>query len=354
MVSRVSIGDIAKAAGVSKATVSQVLRNAGRISEETRRQVTETAKALGYVYNRAAANLRVGQSSTVGIGVTSIANPFFADFVSGATDVLEAAGYFPMTVNIEDSKARQQRFATSLHENMAAGAILCAVPGSTTPMMRDWRRSVPNSVMLLRRLPMSDFDFLGVDNREGMAAATSHLIELGHTEIGFLGGLPGSVSRAERVEGWRSTLLGAGLNAADELIEPCGATIAAGSHAVQRLLQRHPSMSAMVCHQDIVAFGATIGLRKSGIEPGQDISIVGFDDISMSGDWDPPLTTISVTPRHLGAEAARLLVRRISEPGAPLQSIFIRPKLIVRSSTSRHRLIQGSHHAPVESNPSEH
>jgi LacI family transcriptional regulator len=102
---------------------------------------------------------------------------------------------------------------------------------------------------------------------------------------------------------------------------------------VTRLIARCPDLTAVVCHQDIVAFGVTIGLRKLGVEPGRAVSVVGFDDISAAADWDPGLTTMSVTPGTLGAEAARMLLRRIEEPDAPLQSIVLRPRLVQRASS---------------------
>jgi LacI family transcriptional regulator len=331
---RINIDDIAQAAGVSKATVSQVLRNAGRISPETRKQVMQVASDLGYVYNRAAANLRAGQSTTIGIGVSSLSNPFFAELVSGAAESLEQAGYFPMIVNVEDDLDRQQRFATSLRENMCAGAVLCLAPGTSPKMLADWKAAIQHSVMVLRPPRSPLFDFVGVDNAEGSAAATEHLVGLGHKAIAYIGGTSISTSREARVAGWRQAMMDASLPVADDLVEPCGATIAAGSEAVRRVLKRRPDVTAIVCHQDIVAFGVTIGLRKLHLEPGRAVSVVGFDDISMSAEWDPALTTISVTPRTLGIESARLLLRRIAEPEASLQSIFIRPRLVVRASTS--------------------
>jgi LacI family transcriptional regulator len=330
---RVNIDDIAQAAGVSKATVSQVLRNAGRISPETRRQVLQVASDLGYVYNRAAANLRAGQSTTIGIGVSSLANPFFAELVSGAAECLEQAGYFPMIVNVEDNLDRQQRFATSLRENMCAGAVLCLAPGTSSKMLDEWHNAIRHSVMVLRPPKAPLFDFVGVDNAEGSRAATQHLQSLGHKVIAYLGGTSISTSREARISGWRAAMAEAGLDVGDDLIEPCGATIAEGSQAVHRLLKRRPDVTGIICHQDIVAFGVTIGLRKMHIEPGKLVSVVGFDDISMSAEWDPALTTISVTPRTLGVESARLLLRRIAEPEASLQSLFIRPRLVVRNST---------------------
>jgi DNA-binding LacI/PurR family transcriptional regulator len=331
---RINIDDIAQAAGVSKATVSQVLRNAGRISSETRKQVMQIAADLGYVYNRAAANLRAGHSMTIGIGVSSLSNPFFAELVSGAADVLEEAGYFPMIVNVEDDLGRQQRFATTLRENMSAGAVLCLAPGSSPKLLAEWKAAIEHSVMVLRPPQAPLFDFVGVSNSEGSSSATEHLISLGHRVIAYIGGTSISTSREARIEGWRRSMIAAELSPDEGLVEPCGATIAAGSEAVRQVLKRRPDVTAIVCHQDIVAFGVTIGLRKLHLEPGKAVSVVGFDDISMSADWDPALTTVSVTPRTLGREAARLLMRRIAEPEAALQSLFIRPKLVLRDTTA--------------------
>lgn len=331
---RVRLEEVAEAAGVSKATVSQVMRKAGRISDPTRVRVLEAAERLGYVRNRAAVTLRAGRSTLVGIGVGSLANPFFADLVSGAVDVLERDGYFPMVVNLEDDLDRQQRFARSLRENAAAGAILCPAPDTPRALFDEWREARGQTVTVLRAAAGGAFDHVGVDNEAGAAIAVEHLHGLGHRTVGFLGGQQRSPSRRERLEGWRRGLLEAGCEASETLVEPCEATIAGGSLGIARLLRRRPDISAVLCHQDIVAFGATIGLRKAGIEPGRALSVVGFDDISMSRDWDPALTTVSVTPRELGGEAARLLSRRIAAPGAALQSVLIQPALMVRDSTA--------------------
>jgi LacI family transcriptional regulator len=266
--------------------------------------------------------------------VTSLTNPFYADLVSGAASVLEAAGFFPMIVNLEDNRERQPRFARWLNENMAAGCMLSLAPGTSRAAVAEWHRTAPRSVMLLRYPPGGFFDFIGVDNYEGTVAAVQHLIALGHRAIGFLGGVDGSASRAERLRGWRTAMEQVGGAAGETLTEFCGASISEGSAGVQRLMQRHPEITAIACYQDVVAFGATIGLRKLGIEPGRELSITGFDDISMAADWDPALTTISVSPRELGAEAARLLIRRIAEPAAPIKSLYIRPQLVVRDSTA--------------------
>ena len=171
-----------------------------------------------------------------------------------------------------------------------------------------------------------------MDDAVGGAEAARHLVSLGHRAIGFIGGNPGSQSREERLAGWRSALVSSGLHPDDAWIEPTESTIAAGSEGIRRLMARAP-LTAVVCHQDIVAFGVTIGLRQLGLVPGREVSVVGFDDISSAKDWDPPLTTMSVTPGTLGAEAARMLLKRIEEPEAALQSITIRPRLVPRAST---------------------
>jgi LacI family transcriptional regulator len=332
MKERMNINDVAEAAGVSRATVSQVLRGSGRISAETRRHVTKVIHEIGYVYNRAAANLRAGHSDTIGIAVDSFSNPFFAELTAGAVRVLESAGYFATLVEIADNAQRQARFLTMLRENMMAGAILSATRHLSAKTIAEWQKHAPPTVGLLRKGIAGSFDYVGVENAVGGAEATRHLIALGHRAIGFVGGNPGSQSRDERLSGWRSALAEAGIPPREDWIEPTDSTIAAGSLGIRDLLAR-TQVTAVACHQDIVAFGVTIGLRQLGLVPGRDVSVVGFDDISSAKDWDPPLTTMSVTPGSLGAEAARMLLKRVDEPDAALQSVIIRPRLVPRAST---------------------
>jgi DNA-binding LacI/PurR family transcriptional regulator len=332
---RVNIMTVANVAGVSRATVSQVLRGTGRISDETRRRVEEVMARMGYVYNRAAANLRAGQSTAIAIAVTGLENPFFAELASAAAQLLEKAGYLAAIVDTRDEPSNEARFLNMIRENMMAGAIILPTSTTTEEMSHRWLAGAPAIVGLLRRSMSADFDFVGVDNLSGMSEATAHLVRLGHRRIGFVGGQAGSQSRHERLAGWRMALSEVGIVAAEEWVEPCGASIAAGSNALNQLMTRCPDITAVVCHQDIAAFGVTIGLRKRGLEPGQSISVVGFDDISSAADWDPPLTTMSVSPGTLGAEAARMLLRRIEAPSAPLHSIVLRPRLVERASAGR-------------------
>lgn len=334
MINRANINDVASAAGVSRATVSQVLRGTGRISPETRSRVLAVMKEIGYVYNRAAANLRAGHSTTVGIAVPELTNPFFAELVAGANRVLEAAGYFATIVNTEDDPGRQARFITMLEEHRLGGSIVCPSPNAPLSAGAGGSDGLPSTVTVLRQATGGAFDYVGVDNAAGLFDATNHLIGLGHRAIGFVGGLKGSRSREERLAGWRQALDAAGIAAGADWDEPTEATIAAGSHGIARLLQRVPQLTAVVCHQDIVACGVTIGLRKRGLVPGRDLSVVGFDDIASAQEWDPPLTSMSVTPATLGGEAARMLLRRIGEPDSPMRSIILRPRLMLRGSTA--------------------
>jgi LacI family transcriptional regulator len=336
---KVNINDVADAAGVSRATVSQVLRETGRISAETRLHVLGVMQKLGYVYNRAAANLRAGSSRTIGIAITDLKNPFFAEFTSGATNVLEAAGYLSLLVDIHDDRARQQRFVTMLSENMVAGALLVPATGTKPRDVAAWLPGLPPTVALLRRSAVGALDFVGVDNRTGMAEATGHLLGLGHRAIGYVGGLAGSQSRADRRLGWRDALEEAGIAAPETWEEPCEATFAAGSAAIARLLLRVPELTAVVCHQDVVAYGVSIGLRTLGLMPGRDLSVMGFDDLESARDWDPPLSTMSVTPAALGAEAARQLLQRIADPSASLRTTILRPRVIARASTAPPRKV---------------
>ena len=141
---------------------------------------------------QAAANLRAGRSTIVGIGVPTLTNPFFADLVSGASEVLEANGYYPMLSTIEDDLGRQNQFGTTLRENAAAGAILCLAPGTTQAHLQEWKAAREPCVAVLRPPVPGMLDFVGVDNEAGTHLATHHLVNAGHRAIGYLGGLDSS------------------------------------------------------------------------------------------------------------------------------------------------------------------
>ena len=330
---RATIGDVARHAGVSRATVSQVLGKVGRISPSTRGNVLRAMAEIGYVYNEGAADLRRGTSRTVGLLIHDIANPFYAEMTAGLTAVLEKQGFLVYLANSAESAERQDRFLNSFRQRDVAGCILCPArftPEATLDRLAAWQ--LP-TVVSVRDIPQSRFDFIGVDNFGGTRAAAAHLIDAGHISLAFLGGAEDSISRAERLAGFRAAMAARSLPVAPGMVISCAATLEAGCGETLRLLRQYPETTAIVCYHDVVALGALIGLQRVGRRHRDRVAVAGFDDIEASRLWSPTLTTVSITPRQLGEAAGEALLTRMTDPEAPPVVSRLPTRLVVRESS---------------------
>ena len=330
---RATIDDVARHAAVSRATVSQVLGQVGRISPATRDHVLSAMAEIGYVYNESAAHLRRGTSRTVGLLVHDIANPFYAEMTAGVTALLEREGLLVYLANSAESIERQERFLNSFRQRDVAGLILCPArqtPAGTLDRLAAWR--LP-TVVSVRHLDQGDFDFVGVDNLGGTREATRHLIAAGHTAIAFVGGAEVSTSRGERLQGFREAMHHAGLPVLNGAEMACAATLEAGSEAALWLLAQREEITAFVCYHDVVALGVLIGLQRVTPARARGIAVTGFDDIEAARLWSPSLTTVSITPRNLGEAAGQALLERMASPNLPPRLIRLPTTLVVREST---------------------
>ncbi|NUU66173.1 LacI family DNA-binding transcriptional regulator [Enterobacteriaceae bacterium BIT-l23] len=328
----VTLAQVAERAGVSTATVSMVLRNRGRISQATRERVLKALDDSGYVYNQTAANLRNRTSNQVGLLLHDITNPFYGEMTAGLGHEMERHDLLLFLANSEESCERQQKFVDSLMRNSACGMVLCAAR-ETPRLFFDAlkHRNVP-TIVVVRPLSDPDFDFVGTDNFLGTQMATTHLLNLGHRHIAFIGGSLGSGTRAQRIGGFTSTLLENGISPTPEWIATTRANQLDGARVAETLLSRYPEITAAVCYQDIVALGVMQALRKTGREPGRDFALVGFDDISEAALIQPALTTVSVAAREIGRKAGELLYSRIQGNDEPPKRIILPPSLVVRGS----------------------
>ena len=334
---RITLNDIARACGVSRATVSLVLRGSPLVHADTRRLVEAEMQRQGYVYNRAAANLRQRVSSAVALVINDLSNPFFAEFAAGVDEALGAKGYVTLLGCSNESPARQRQVLGSLMEHHPAGIILSPAEAS---MASDVALAIGRHTPLLvfnRQLtgdpePGFEYDFLGLDNRAGARAATARLIALGHRRIAFYGGHAGSSSCRERRIGYQEALLGAGIAPEERwLIETAPTRLEANAHA-DALLALEPVPTAAVCYNDAVALGLMLGLVRLGRRPGEDFAVTGFDDIPEAAVGIPPLTTVSAAPRERGRQAAELLLQRAASPAIPGRSVIAPVHLTERDS----------------------
>jgi LacI family transcriptional regulator len=328
---RPTVKDIARHAGVSPATVSLVLRDSPLVADATRAGVRSSIDSLGYVYHRAAANLRTRLTHTVGLIICEITNPFYAELAAGIDDALDQAGWVAFVANTAESPARQSRFIARMREHRVDGILLTPAEGTSADVVNGLRRQGVPVVQMLRRVGGQSADYVSADFRLGMTLAAEHLIRLGHRRIAFVGGARRVSPARDRTEAFRETLPRFGLPAG--AIIDCLPTREEGAAAVGRLFQNNSDApTAVLCHNDLCALGVMLGLADLGLTPGRDVAVIGFDNIPEGAMHRPALTTVAIGARQLGEEAARLLLRRVRSPESPPESIILPPKLIVRSS----------------------
>jgi LacI family transcriptional regulator len=336
---RPTVKDIARHAGVSPATVSLVLRDSPLVADATRAEVRSSIDSLGYVYDRAAANLRTRLTHTVGLIICEITNPFYAELAAGIDDALDQAGWVAFVANTAESPARQSRFIARMREHRVDGILLTPAEDTSPEVVDGLRRQGVPVVQMLRRVGGQGADYVSADFWLGMTLAAEHLIRLGHQRIAFVGGARRVSPAKDRTEAFRETLPRFGLPVGT--IINCLPTREEGAAAVGKLFQEKSNApTAVLCHNDLCALGVMLGLVDLGLTPGRDVAVIGFDNISEGAMHRPALTTVAIGARQLGEEAARLLLRRIKSPEGSPESIILPPKLIIRSSCGAGAAVQ--------------
>ncbi|MGD8172813.1 LacI family DNA-binding transcriptional regulator [Vibrio sp. TRT 21S02] len=329
---KATIAHVAKHCQVSTATVSMVLTNKGRISEPTRERVLKAVEELGYVYNQAAANLRHKRSNLVGLVTPDITNPFYSELIAGLSHFLEERNSMLFLANSEESVERQDKFIDSLLSQNAGGVVICPAVDTDINYLNTVKgRGLP-VVLAVRPLGDDLFDFVGTNNFMGLQLATEHLIQLGHTHIGFIGGLEGSKTRSHRLGGYLSKLMEHGIPFRESYVRSCSASRTEGAKITQELLEQHPEITAVIGYQDIVAFGVMRAIKAIGKQVGKDIAVVGFDDVPEAADSMPALTTISVSAKQIGRVAGELILARMEGDKQTVKSTIFPPKLKIRES----------------------
>ncbi|WP_171102476.1 LacI family DNA-binding transcriptional regulator [Ruegeria sp. HKCCD7255] len=331
MAEKPKLETVAKKAGVSIATASQVMRGTGRISDKTRTKVLEIARVLNYVPDGRAASMRSGESREIGFTIHQIANPFNAEVISGVSDLLETEGFLVSVLDSQDDPKRQRNQLETFIRGSRGGLLW--VPARNTPLstLELLRTHRTPTVSFLRRGDTSEFDHVGIKNFEATQTATRHLLALEHKKIAFLGGIADVEVRNQRIAGYRSVLEAHGLN--HPVIWECPDNKLSGMKAMAGLKEAHPEVTSVVCNGDMIAIGACLALVRMGLTPGKDVSVIGFDDIQDAAVSAPPLTTMAVSPYNLGQQLAQVLLERIREPKRPVSSHEVSAKLVVRETT---------------------
>lgn len=293
-------------------------------------------RTLGYTYNRSAANLRRRTSEAVGLIINDIRNPFFAEMVSGTQQVFDERGLLIYLVESGNDLGRQERLLQSLIEHGIGGVIVCAATDTNTNT-EFVRRLIDLNLkvcLVVRRLDAPVFDFVGADNYEAARLATTHLLDLGHRRIAFLGGEARNPVQIDRLAGYFSALCSRGIPFDPDLCTD-GASDRSATFDVVHILENPQRPTAALAHNDRFAINAMAALRERAIEPGRDFSLVGFDGTPSAEVCYPSLTTVSLHPFEIGRQAATYVFERIKDPTRPPQFTNLRPTLVKRMSTQK-------------------
>lgn len=334
----VTIDEVARHAGVSKATVSRVLNGVdGHVSKATIESVRSAIDELGYIPNRLAANLKQNRSMTVGLVVADVTNPFYATAALGVEETLSEMGYSVILANTRNELANEIRQMRVFLENRVDGLII-ATPfrGGTDDVQRAIERGT-RVVMINSALEGTDADSVVVDNEGGAFAATRHLLTSGHRRIGLVAGPASTSSGADRTAGFAKAHHEAGCEVDPSLIHEGDFTKAGGATSTQRLLQQAPRPTALIAANNQMAVGALGVIRKLGIAIPGELSFISFDDLDWYELATPQITAVAQPAYETGVAAAQLLLGRLSGPDGAPRVVRLGTELVLRGSTANAR-----------------
>ena len=327
---RPTVEDVAREAGVSASTVSRALHTRGYASPDVRERVRAAAERIGYVLNHNARNLRSRTSTSIGVLISDLRNPFYADLAAGIEEVLRAEGHQMVLVNDNGDPAEEMRAAETLVAMRVPGVIVTPVTAGFPKMLQD------NGVHVVcadREFSRQGADVVLSDNKTGARELTEHLIALGHTRIGLLIDETKWSTGAGRLAGFRAAHTAAGLEVDDELIAYTSFDAEAARRTTSALLNAHP-VTALVSANNVLAQGALAELKDRRLKIPQRISLAGYDDVPWMSLVQPALTTVDQHTVEIGRACARLLLARIRDELPPRRRIVrVPPRLVVRGST---------------------
>jgi LacI family transcriptional regulator len=330
----VTLRDVAAAARVHVATASRALdaETAHPVSPETRARVQQVAEELGYRHHMMARGLRRGFSSTVGVVVADLGNPYTAPVLRGLQTSLEQADYMALITESQDESATLDRAVGHLLARQVDGLVLLAVRAADLDRVHGWTSRVP-VVLAVRSLPGSGVPAVTHDDLGGARLAAGHLAELGHRRVVQLPGPLDMSPFLDRHGSFADAAAGLGLQtwAVEAASRP---VFDEGRRLMSLALAGRRRFTAVFAHNDAMAMGAVRALREAGLDCPRDVSVVGYNDVPMADCLDPPLTTIRLDGREVGRQAGEAVLAAIRDLPLPKHPP-IPAELVTRSSATR-------------------
>ena len=330
-----TITDVARAAGVSVATVSRALRGLDRVNPETRARVRRVAAELEYVASPTAASLASGRTRVVGVVAPFLTRWFFSTLISGIEKTLRSYGHHVLLFDLEDeSFDRRMRLTQSMLWKRVDGVIVLNIPMDEQEQALIDRLDLP--VVTVGNV-VGTWPCVRIDDRAAMTLATEHVLDLGHTEVAYVGAVPTQSAHLQTPQDRRTAFLDAlaarGLSCPDAWVIESDWTATGARRDAHDLLTGERRPTAVVAASDEMAFGVMALARRLGLEVPRDLSVVGIDDHELADVLD--LTTVRQDVDALGRRAGRILIHRLLDDGSPLPPDTLFPvELVVRASTA--------------------
>ena len=340
---RLTIRDVAQAAHVSIATVSRALNSSDYpMNASLKERVQNIAAELGYHPNLAAQLLRNDRSREVGLIIPNISNPFYLQALNGINAVVSEKDYMFILCNTERSPQKEQEYLKQLYQRQALGAIISSIDTSPDTINQYVEKGM-KIVLLDQQISGAKCPVISFDSRGSGKLAVKYLLKLGHERIAFATTPLSRWTRQEIYTGYRDALTAAGKTVDESYLfiaDPSEATygndveLSAGAFIANKFIESRCDATAIVCINDMVAFGVIQTLLQNGIRIPADVSVIGFDDIPFAGVYTPSLTTIRYPSEQAGRLAAMMLVDSISNnKGLDALEMHLTPQLVIRQTT---------------------
>jgi LacI family transcriptional regulator len=334
--SKLTMDDVARAARVSKQTVSAVINNKSGISEKTRIRVRQIIARLDYQPNLLAGSLRAQRSLTVGVVIPSITNPFYPELVRGIEDEAQRQGYSVFLCNADENSEKEIQYLHLLRRHRIAGLIAATIRVNTawTEALKSLAAHGVPVVFVPGTQSLSDkVVCITVDDEEGFIKATEHLLDLGHERIGMISPPLDPVNRSPRISGFLKAHSRRAKKVPPELIVTGGWHVPDGQQGAAQLLRLSRPPTAIVAPNDMAAIGAIMKIKEVNKRVPEDIAVVGYDNIAISEWYDPALTTVDQPHYLMGRRAMAAMLDRLNNPNEPAETIKFETALIVRRSS---------------------
>jgi LacI family transcriptional regulator len=330
---RTTMADVAHEAGVSPQTVSRAINNKGEINEETKKAILEIAERMSFRPSGIARSLATRRTTTIGLVVTDITNPFFSGIAHGVENLAYSHSYSIFLCNTDEDVAREQSALNSLLEKQVDGLILCSSRLEQADLVR--RIKEFRYVILINRnleKQIGGIATITIDDALGAEMAVNHLISRGHKKIVLLAGPQRSWSGKKRLQGFQTGLSKHGLEPDPKMILYCEPDTQCGFQTTSQLLMNRSDVTAILAFNDLVAVGALQACHNLKRAVPDEIAIIGFDDIPLASLVTPSLSTMRIPKQEIGDTAMRTLITIMEEEPQTSPSIIFTPELIIRSS----------------------